>query len=187
MSDPSDTRADIRAAALRVLLAEGLPYLSNDRVAQEAGVTRQLVRYHFPEAEALMLAVAEDLAALYREALTTGMAGRAGPDRLSFFFDVSDGAAKPADDQAYDALLSLAARSPAIRDNLRGGYQLLGQVISHEVRQAYPALPMASCEELAYLLVALMYGHWKMVASLGFVPENTRIARAAMDRLLASY
>lgn len=32
-----------------------------------------------------------------------------------------------------------------------------------------------------------MYGHWKMVASLGVSEAHNRVSRAAMDRLIRSY
>lgn len=32
-----------------------------------------------------------------------------------------------------------------------------------------------------------MYGHWKMVASLGCSSGHNRIAREAMDRIISSY
>jgi AcrR family transcriptional regulator len=193
MNSPSPgSKADeIRDGAFAVLLSEGLPYLSYERVAQAAGVTRQLVRYHFPEPEALMLDICERLATSYREILIHGVSQKAGQNRLTvffdFYFDLLDGAAKPRDDQVYDALFSLAAKSEPIQTNLREQYQLLGTVLSHELRQAHPSIPLESCEEIAYLLITIMYGHWKMVATLGMAEDNNRVARRAIDRLLASY
>ena len=32
-----------------------------------------------------------------------------------------------------------------------------------------------------------MYGHWKMVATLGFSPSHNSVTRAAVDRLIESY
>jgi hypothetical protein len=32
-----------------------------------------------------------------------------------------------------------------------------------------------------------MYGHWKMVATLGLSPEHRRITRRSIDRIIASY
>lgn len=74
-----------------------------------------------------------------------------------------------------------------MRGNLRGQYSLLGQVIAHEINAAHPRMPAAATEELAFTFVCLMYGHWKMVASLGFSERHNRVSRAAMDRLIRSY
>ncbi|MGY9050123.1 MAG: hypothetical protein ACKVKF_24600, partial [Rhodobacterales bacterium] len=50
-----------------------------------------------------------------------------------------------------------------------------------------PSLSRSACHEIGYLFVTLIYGHWKMVASLGFSENNNRVAREAVDRLIASY
>lgn len=60
-------------------------------------------------------------------------------------------------------------------------------MIAHEIGAAYPAMPARSADELSYAFVSLMYGHWKMVASLGFSEHHNRVARGAMDRLIRSY
>ena len=183
--------AEIVEGAFAVLLREGLASLSYDRVASGANVSRQLVRYYFPEPDDLMVALADRLADAYREALTDGLAGVSGPDRLNiffdFYFDLLDGRAKPRDDQAYDALFSLAAGSAPIRENLRGQYSLLGLTLTHEIRSCYPEIPMSSCAEISYLFVTIMYGHWKMVASLGLSEDHKHIARRSIDRIIASY
>ena len=149
------------------------------------------MRDHFADPDALMLAPCDMLAGTYREILVRGVAGRADGDRLGVFldldFDLLDGAAKPKDDRAYDALLALAAGSPAIRRNLRDQYTLLGHALTHELRAAHPAIPMASCAEISYLFVALMYGHWKMVATLGRSPAHRLVTRRAIDRIIAAY
>lgn len=192
MPDAKSTKSiEIIEGAFAVLLREGLASLSYDRVARGANVSRQLVRYYFPEPDDLMLALADRLAETYREALTEGLAGISGPDRLNvffdFYFDLLDGRAKPRDDQAYDALFSLAAGSVPIRDNLRGQYSLLGLTLTHEIRSCYPDIPMASCSEISYLFVTIMYGHWKMVATLGLSEDHKHIARRSIDRIIASY
>lgn len=189
--DKDDTRARIVSGAFAALQKDGLPPLSYDRIAQEAGVSRQLVRYHFKDSETLMLALCDHLAATYRDALLANAAQLKGPARLEmfmdFYFDLTDGVGKPKDDAVYDALLSIAAGSPRVQSNLRGQYTLLGQVLSHEFQLAHPDLGPDAAQELSFLFVSLMYGHWKMVASLGLSPKHNRLTRAAMERLIRSY
>lgn len=191
MNDEPNKSALILNGAFDVLLTEGLPHLSYDRVAQAAGVTRQLVRYYFPNSEDLMLALCDHLADTYREALISGVAQQEDGSRLDlffdFYFDLLDGAPKPRDDQVYDALFSLAASSEQVRGNLRGQYTLLGQVLTHEIRLQYPDIPLPACTEMSYLFVVIMYGHWKMVATLGLDESHRHVSRRAIDRLIASY
>lgn len=154
-------------------------------------MTRQVVRYHFADPNDLMVALCDMLAGTYRDILIAGIAGRADGDRLrtfcDFYFDLLEGTAKPKDDQVYDALFSLATRSPAIRRNLRDQYTLLGHALTHELRLSHPRIPLQSCAEISYLFVALMYGHWKMVATLGLSPDHRHVTRRAIDQIIASY
>lgn len=191
-NDGADLRREqIVKGAFNALRKHGLPDLSNDMVAAEAGVSRQLVRYHFPSHEGLMLEVCDYLAQLYRDALVSTAGTLDGPARvdmfLDFYFDLLDGTPKPRDDQAYDAMMALASRSEPVRETLAGQYRLVGQVLSHEFEVQYPELDRQSAEELSYLFVCLMYGHWKMVASLGFAEEHRTVSRQAMERLIRSY
>ncbi len=114
-----------------------------------------------------------------------------GSDRLTtffdFYFDLLEENRKPRDDQVYDALIALSVRSDRIKTTLRTQYSLLGQVLSHELQLEYPQLGSQGADELSYLFVCLMYGHWKMVASLGASEDHRHVTRAAVDRLLASY
>ena len=187
----SDRAAAIVDGAFEILMREGLPHVSYKSVAEASGVKRQLVRYYFPDPDSLMLVLCDKIAAVYREALINGMAGRADEDRidlfLDYYFDVLDGPRKPRDDQVYDALMSLAAGSDRIKTNLRNQYTLLGQVFSHELRQQYPSIPLDVCEQISFTFVSLMYGHWKMVASLGLSEDHKHIARDAIKRLIESH
>lgn len=185
------TNNRILDGTLIALQKHGLPPISYDLIAAETGLSRQLVRYHFPEADDLMVAVCDRLAAVYRQLLVTHASRLERPVRLDmfldFYFDLLDGAAKPRDDRAYDAMMSLSASSRGVRENLRGQYTLLGQVIAHEINTAHPTMPARATQELAYIFVCLMYGHWKMVASLGLSEAHNKVSRAAMDRLIRSY
>ncbi|MGY9047205.1 MAG: TetR family transcriptional regulator, partial [Rhodobacterales bacterium] len=70
--------ADIRRpaivqAAIRTIGKHGLPTPSYDLIAQEAEMSRQLVRHYFPNPEELMVSVCDGLAAAYEEALAEGI------------------------------------------------------------------------------------------------------------------
>ena len=184
-------REAIVAAAYSALLRWGLPSLSYDKIAEEGQLSRQLIKYYFPDSEQLMLALCDRIAASYRDGLVQLVREAEGKDRLNiffdFYFDLLEASPKPRDDQVYDALLSLATSSESIRENLRSQYTLIQQVLSHELQVTYPELGPEECAELGYLFVCLMYGHWKMVASLGLDEERRFTTRDAVDRLLASY
>ncbi len=187
----SNRKEQIIKGAFDALMTRGLPDLSYDLIAEEAGLSRQLVRYHYPNPEKLMISICDYLAALYRDALITSAGALEGPQRvemfLDFYFDLLSETPKPRDDQVYDAMFSLATRSEAVRSTLAGQYGLLGQILSHEFELQYEEIDRQSAQELSYLFVCLMYGHWKMVSSLGYSDEHKHITRQAMDRLIRSY
>jgi len=184
-------REAIVSAACSALMRYGLPRLSYDKIAEEGDLSRQLIKYYFPDSEELMLALCDRIAAAYRDGLVQLVREAEGKDRLNiffdFYFDLLEESPKPRDDQIYDALLSLATGSEPIRETLRSQYTLVQQVLSHELQVTYPQLRPEQCANLGYLFVCIMYGHWKMVASLGFEEEHKNTARDAIDRLLASF
>ncbi|PIL18726.1 hypothetical protein P775_19330 [Puniceibacterium antarcticum] len=190
--------ADIRRpaivqAAIRTIGKHGLPTPSYDLIAQEAEMSRQLVRHYFPNPEELMVSVCDGLAAAYEEALAEGILNADKSGRLSLFLDfyfnflAGENLAKPMDDGVYDAMMSLATGSEKVRQSLHNHYAQLQSTIAQEVRVNDPSLSRSACHEIGYLFVTLIYGHWKMVASLGFSENNNRVAREAVDRLIASY
>ncbi|WP_425418305.1 TetR/AcrR family transcriptional regulator [Oricola indica] len=186
-------KPEIVEAAFNAILKNGLPHISYDLIAQEADMSRQLIRHYFPDPIELMVAVCDRLAAAYRDCLMRGILNAQTPQRLKtfldFYFDfLSDrDLEKPRDDSVYDAMFSLAAAHPKIRENLHAQYNLLQYTIAHEVQVSYPQLNQKACLELGYLFISLMYGHWKMVATLGFSTSNNKVTRAAVDRLIESY
>lgn len=173
------------------LASSGAPLPSFSQLAQGTGVSRQLIRYYFDDPTDIMLTVCDHLAEAYRLALVNGVERLEGPKRLSFildfYFDLVEGNRKPQDDRAYDAMMAYAAGSPRVRDALREQYALLGQVLALEIKMVHPHLTLDHCAEISYLFVCLMYGHWKMVGSLGLAEDHKHITRRAVDRIIAAY
>ena len=186
-------KPEIVRAAIQAIAKNGLPLPSYDTVAAEADMSRQLIRHYFPDPEKLMVAVCDRLAAAYRDLLMRGILEAKATERLPMFLDfyfdflAPKNLAKPADDKVYDAMMSLATSHPPVREALKGQYILLQHTIAHEVQISHPTLDQRACKEIGFLFVSLMYGHWKMVGSLGFDREMNKVTRAAMDRIIESY
>lgn len=186
---PDGKRKQIIEAAFRILKTRGLHNFSFLTVAEEAGVSRQLIRYYFADVEDLLLDLCDELFSIYREDMLKGAAKAEGARSeffMNYYFDLADGQMKPNDDQVYDAFLAFAAGSEKLRAKLGQQYGLLGQVISHELQLDYPDMTDKAALEVSWLFVCLMYGHWKMVKSLGYSSENRYITRRALDRLIRS-
>ncbi|MCY6379943.1 TetR/AcrR family transcriptional regulator [Hoeflea prorocentri] len=186
-------RLEIVKALYGAIEARGINLPSYDRIAEEGGMSRQLVRHYFENADDMVIALCDMLADTYRDCLMRGIVSADDSKRLSvfldFYFDLlsEKGLPKPADDTVYDALFALAGTNAAVRENLKNQYTLLQMTLAHEIQISYPDLSPNECRELGYLIVITMYGHWKMVATLGFSRDNNTVARQALDRLIESY
>lgn len=184
-------RTQILVAAAQVMKDSGLQGLSFEAVATKAALTRQLVRYYFADLETLMVALCDFLAKGYREMLVAGVVSVGAVERLAFFldffFDLAEGHPMPENLEVYDSLVAFAVGSPPLRDRMRDQYQVLGHVMVHELAIAHPDLDSGACEELSFLFVSMMHSHWSFVASLGYDRAHSRLARKAIDRLIASY
>ena len=191
MANAPDKRTAILQAATRVLTERGLSVLSFETVAEQAGLSRQLVRYYYADLEALMVDLCDHLGAGYREILIHGVVNLGQVERLNFFldffFDLADSHRMPNNLEAYDALLAYAVGSAPFRDRLCLQYKTLGDVMTHELQIAHPQLTGAACEELSFLFVSMMHAHWSFVATLRHSRDHNRLARKAMDRLIQSY
>lgn len=186
-------RSEIVEAAISTLVKHGLSNLSYDLIAEEADTTRQLIRHYYPTSETLMIEVCDYLAGVYHELLGVAITEFDQTERLDLFLDFYFGLLddtrlqKPKDDQYYDALVALACRSEQLKQNLHDGYTSLRNAFTNEVKISYPELQIGACDEIAHLFVSLMYGHWKMVANLGFSEKLNQGARDAVERLIQSY
>ncbi len=193
-TDIADIRKnEIVDALYKAVEADGIRMPGYDKIACHGSMSRQLVRHYFPDSEDMAVALCDALASAYRDCLMKGIIAADGNLRLNVFLDFyfdflsKKGLPKPADDVVYDALFALASSSERVRRNLYDHYSLLQRTLAHEIQLSYPDLPQTHCRELGYLIVIIMYGHWKMVASLGFSTEYNRVSRTALDRLIASY
>lgn len=186
-------RPEIVSALERVLAEEGMSLPGYDRIAKHGDMSRQLVRHYFPNPDDLMMALCEAMEQVYRDCLVKAAIASADGRRLQIFLDFlfdqmrTRGLPKPKDDAIYDALLCYAAQHEPLRQKLHDGYELVLTTFAHEIQVSYPELPQRACRELGYMIVATMYGHWKMVATVGFSDEFTLVARQSMDRLIESY
>ncbi|MGE0667840.1 MAG: TetR/AcrR family transcriptional regulator [Sphingomonadales bacterium] len=186
-------RPEIVQALYAAIQSDGISLPSNDEIARHGEMSRQLIRHYFPSSEDAAVALCDALAATYRDCLMKGIIAADSSRRLGVFLDfyfdflADKGLPKPADDSVYDALFALAGTSRRVRQNLHEQYSLLQQTLAHEIQISHPTLPQSGCRELGYLIVITMYGHWKMVATLGFSTDYNRVSRQAIDRLIESY
>ncbi|MGR3321778.1 MAG: TetR/AcrR family transcriptional regulator [Pseudooceanicola sp.] len=189
--DKSQRKEDILHAAKELIRDHGIQSLTYERIANQAGLSRQLLRYYYADLDEIIVELCELLANRYRQLLVAGIVDVNQVGRLKFFldffFDLLEDHPMPDDLEVYDSLVAYAVGSERLKDRLCGQYLTLGQVIVHELAIAHPELDGKRCEELSYLFVSMMHAHWSFVATLGHSREHSRLTRSAIDRLIASY
>lgn len=186
-----DKKTHILKATTTLLIAKGLQGLSFESVANEAGLSRQLVRYYFSDLDTLVCELCDYLGNVYREILVAGIVDVGQVERLRFFldflFDLAEDYRMPANLEAYDAMVAYSVGSSKVRERLCAQYKTLGQVIAQELAIAHTQLDGPACEELSFMIVSMMHAHWSFVASLGFSRQHSRVTRNAIDRVIESY
>lgn len=186
-----EKKTQILIAASDLLRDNGLQALSFENIAKQADLSRQLVRYYFQDLDALMCALCDFLAGGYRDTLIAGVVTVGQVERLDFFldffFDLAEEHRMPTNLEVYDSMVAYSVGSAQLRDRMCGQYNVLGQVMVHELAIAHPGLDTGACEELSFLFVSMMHSHWSFVASLGYSRAHSRLTRKAIDRLIASY
>lgn len=184
-------KIQILKAAANVLTNRGIQRCSFENIADEAGLSRQLVRYYYSDLDILICDLCDYLAGTYREILLAGIVdvGEVGRLKffLDFFFDLSADYPMPINLEAYDGMVAYSVGSNAVRDRMCDRYQTLGEVVMHELVIAHPELSESACKELSFMFVSMMHAHWSFVASLGYSRQHSLLARKAFDRLIASY
>ena len=190
--DPNpDKKIQILSAASVLLKNQGAQALSFENIAHEANLSRQLIRYYFTDLDNLIVELCDYLANGYREILVAGVVNVGEVERLKFFldffFDLVDEHPMPPNLEVYDTLIAYSVGSARLKERMRDQYNVLGQVMSHELAIAHPELDGGACEELSFLFVSMMHSHWSFVASLGYSREHSLLTRKAIDRLIASY
>ena len=186
-------RPEILEALQDSILADGMNFPSYDQIAAHGDMSRQLIRHYFSNSDDMAVALCDALEQAYRNLFVQSAILSDGGSRLGLFIDFyfnllsHKGISEPEDDKLYDALFVYANRHEPLREKLQAGYQLVQMTFAHEIQITYPDLPQQACRELGYMVVATMYGHWKMVRTIGFSDYYTIVARNAVLRLIESY
>ncbi|WOI53864.1 TetR/AcrR family transcriptional regulator [Parvularcula sp. LCG005] len=179
---------------LRVtLISKGVSMPSNDDIAKNAGMSRQLVRHYYSRQQPIAVDLAKRLAVETQEALNRGLNQSLPAKRLDFLLDflfgmvADDELRMPGDAPVEDALLSLAVGDDLLKTELNEEYSVLINQVSGEISRAYPAMDHSASLELAGVVMALASGHRKLASSLGLSSQSDQQARTAAARIIASY
>jgi AcrR family transcriptional regulator len=185
---PRPSLADVRRpqlldAYISCLARFGLEGATMERVADEAGVTRGLVRHYLGNRDEALRAVMEYARELYLETLRTAIASAPGSRGLLDGLFASD---TPRElDWAIDTLLATAERDPQIAELLREFYGALEDLIDTALEPLFPSARPRHRREVAFAILSLA----AMVSDfegIGFPKDRRLAARRAAATLLVA-
>ncbi len=182
--------ADVRRPQLLDAYAEclvryGVDDTTLERVAEQAGVTRGLVRHYLGNREDVLRALGERVRDRYLAWLEETVARSASEDRLEAMLDRLL-VEQPVELYAViDALFAEAPKDPQIADVLRDIYTAFDKALQAELAAALPSAPPAARRQVALALLSFGFADTDFDA-IGFGRRRRADYRAVAARLIDS-
>ena len=180
--------SEILDAFERCVARLGLDGSSLDKVAEEAGVKRQLIRHYIGNRDDLVRAFAERLIEKYHAQLAWMIDALPATGRVDALFGYlfpSAAAYSAESTLVLEAMIAAADRMPEFRDLLATYIEALTASIAGELRRAYPSASRADAAAVAYGIVGLCFNQ-ESLAPLALPPRYLRASRECARRLAAS-
>jgi AcrR family transcriptional regulator len=180
-------RPQILDAFEACIVKYGLAGSTLERIADEAGVKRSLIRHYFGNrsdlTEALLDRLRQSVVDEYRRLITeTGADG--GLDAIIGFLTGPKYARDP-EDAVIDALIDEAHRDPNARAVLRHNYTAFLTATEQELARIRPRVPAENIRTAAYALVCISIGNVDMY-TIGLPARKRGDAQRAAEILARS-
>lgn len=177
-----DARTRVLDAAESIVRARGVPGLTLEAAAREAGVSKGGLLYHFGSKEALLAALLTRLAEFVSQDFVQAMErlppgpGRAARAMLAWGLEVSEAEANERCDRAAAVFLAAFHHDPALLDPIRAVIAGLREAVAADGLR--PGHGMAIMAAMDGLFMARIFGMYELA------PEERRDMHAALSRLL---
>jgi AcrR family transcriptional regulator len=179
-------RPELLDAYARSLLKHGSEGATLDRIAEEAGVTRGLVRHYLGNRKDVDRALLDHIRERYVHGLQALGVGRSRAERLpAILAGIFPGLSGDPTARLVDTLLGASADDAVLRERLREIYVELERLLESELSAAYPTSRRAARRQVAYGIVCLA-GMNESLIELGMPADRSRAARACAEHLVAS-
>jgi AcrR family transcriptional regulator len=178
-------RPQILAAFEDCVLKYGLEGSSLERIAQQAGVRRSLIRHYFGNRDELTEALIAGVIArtvAESEDMARAAGAEGGAAALAGYLTGSRFADKR-DDALIDALMAVSHRDPDLRAQLRRKYQAFQRAIEQQLRRSFPSAAAEDIRVTSYGLMCLAVGSASM-HDLEFPASKRNYARRTAMQLI---
>lgn len=180
--------AEILDAFERCVAQYGLEGSSLERVAEEAGMKRSILRHYVGNRDDLINALGQRVIGKYRAAFDEFLASMSDRDRigqlLAFFFP--DRPVESAESiLVVEALIAAGDRYPAVKKLVLGYIDDLVTKTAGVIRLNYPDTTARQCWNTAYGVVSICFNQ-ESLSPLGLPAKYLKAARACSKLLIES-
>ncbi len=166
----------------------GLEASSLERIAQEAGMKRSILRHYVGNREELVVALTRRVVGKYRETLVDMAGSIAPPGRVEQLIRILLPAQSPettASIVVIESLIAAADTNQLVREQMAAYLDDVVAMVSEQLQQEFPDRSRHQCWTIAYGVVCIWFNH----ASLGplrLARKYLTAARSTMRTLIST-
>ncbi len=181
---------DILDSFERCLLQYGLEECTLERVAQEAGKSRNIIRHYIGNRDDLIAAFVERILLRIKQVAADILADTPRqelvPNVLSFLFQERY-ANDPPDlgERMLGGMWRIREQSPLTQQALLNFYKEFEKILTDGLSRLYPKVSIGKCQEVAYSIICLAETNW-VLGSVGVDNSHTHMVRRSAEYLLQS-
>lgn len=180
--------AEILDAFERCVARFGLEGSSLERVAEEAGMKRSILRHYIGNRDEMIVALAERVVRKYQVAFQEFLDYISDKNRatqlLSYFFPDKP-AESTGDILVVEALIAAGEQYPDVRQLMFGYVDGLVGDVSRQLRLAFPSASKQQCWNVAYGVVSICFNQ-ESLSPMQLPPKYLKAARASAKALVQS-
>lgn len=177
--------AEILAAFARCIARYGLD-TSLDQVAQEAGMTRSIIRHYIGNREEVVNTLVEYIAQEYLQQLRNAATGIPDEQMITVTLDYMFGNQADYDDYdklVFSIMLTAKERYPQAKRTLVGLFETLVDMLNANLSKAYPQADPLRCRGVAYSILALSMSN-DSLSWIGMAHDYRHAARTSAEALI---
>ena len=180
--------AEILDAFERCVARYGLEGSSLERVAEEAGMQRSILRHYVGNRDDLIEALAKRVVAKYRQSLNDFLGSLSKENRPGqlLTFLLPDKPVESAESvMVVEALIAAGDKYPQVQQLMLDYIDDLVQATAKELQAANPNAPRQRCWGAAYGIVSICFNQ-ESLSPLGLPPRYLKAARSCSEVLIQS-
>lgn len=185
-SRAGERREELLDAFERCIVKFGLEGTSLEQIADEAGMTRSVIRHYIGNRDELVDALIERIIDQYSGQLEAAYANVAPDNLISHTLDTMFSGEQLLDQRdtiIINVLMTAKDRYPRAKHLLVAMFEAMIESFSADLRQAYPQASAERCRQVAYALICMAEMHESLIW-LGLDGSHNAAARAAAEALI---